>query len=49
MTAAAKVLIVDDNPMNVELVSYVLAADGIDVEPPPTRPRPCSWRVPRPT
>ena len=29
---ARRVLIVDDNAMNVDLVSYVLSADGVQVE-----------------
>lgn len=32
MTNARRVLIVDDNPLNVELASYVLQADGLVVE-----------------
>jgi len=29
---AARILIVDDNAMNVELTSYVLSADGLEVD-----------------
>lgn len=31
MSQAPKVMVVDDNPLNIELVSFVLAADGLDV------------------
>ena len=29
---AARILVVDDNAMNVELTSYVLSADGLEVD-----------------
>jgi CheY-like chemotaxis protein len=32
MKEALRVLIVDDNPMNIELVRFVLEADGFDVD-----------------
>jgi len=32
VTVAPRILVVDDNPLNVELAIAVLAADGMDVE-----------------